>query len=110
MVSICIFSLLALPIVLFLSLPGPRLPSIGRVHYMKVLRMVHVQDLAERRSSAYELLLALEENPAADEQCFRSMGRIVDWVASHPISLEGRALDELSSFAKTETADLGGKL
>ena len=77
---------------------------------MKVLRMVHVQDLAERRSGAYELLLALEENPAADEQCFRSMGRIVDWVASHPISLEGRALDELSSFVKTETADLGGKL
>ena len=77
---------------------------------MKVLRMVHVQDLAEQRSSAYELLLALEENPAADERCFRSLGRIVDWVASHPISLEGRALDELSSFLRTETADLGAKL
>jgi hypothetical protein len=109
MTTIRIFSLLVLRIVLFLSLPGPRLPSIDWSN-MKVLRMVHVQDLAERRSNAYQLLLELEKNPAADERCFQSTGRIVDWIATHPISLEGGTLDQLGSFVRTETADLGGKL
>ena len=70
----------------------------------------HVRELAAQKSEAYELLLALEENPFADESCFRSLAQIVDWIVFHPISLEGGTLDELRGFVRSEPEDLPSTL
>jgi hypothetical protein len=70
----------------------------------------HVRELAAQKSEAYELLLALEENPFADESCFRSLAQIVDWIVSNPISLEGGTLDELRGFVRSEPEDLPSTL
>jgi len=70
----------------------------------------HVRELAARKSEAYELLLALEQNPHADEACFRSLGQIVDWIVQHPIPLEGGTLDDLREFVKSEAQDLDSTL
>ncbi|HEY1756084.1 MAG TPA: hypothetical protein VGG72_11850 [Bryobacteraceae bacterium] len=77
---------------------------------MTALATEHVRELAARKSGAYELLLALEENPHADESCFRSLALIVDWIASHPISLEGGTLDDLRLFVRSQTQDLASTL
>jgi hypothetical protein len=77
---------------------------------MTAIATEHLRELAAGRSEAYELLLALEENPQADEACFRSLGQIVDWIVSHPISPEGGALDDLAAFVKCETQDLASTL
>ena len=69
----------------------------------------HVRELAARKSEAYELLLALEENPHADEACFRSLGQIVDWIVQHPIPLEDGTLDDLREFVRS-TQDLDSTL
>ena len=70
----------------------------------------HVRELAAQKSEAYELFLALEENPFADESCFRSLAQIVDWIVFHPISLEGGTLDELRGFVRSEPEDLPSTL
>ncbi len=76
---------------------------------MTVIATEHVRELAERKSKAYELLLALEENPYADEACSRSLAQIVDWIVSHPISLDGGTLDDLRAFVQCD-ADLASTL
>ena len=70
----------------------------------------HVRELAARKSKAYELLLALEQNPAADESCFQSLGRVVDRIQFNEISLEADTLGSLSGFLKMPEADLGTTL
>jgi len=70
----------------------------------------HVRELAARRSKAYELLLALEENPQADESCFLSLAQIVDRIVFHEISLDGGALEDLRGLVKSETHDLASIL
>jgi len=77
---------------------------------MTAIATEHVRELAERKSKAYELLLALEENPHADEACSRSLAQIVDWIVSHPISLDGGTLDDLRGFVKCEAQDLASTL
>jgi hypothetical protein len=77
---------------------------------MTAIATDHVRELAAGKSEAYELLLALEENPHADESCFQSLGQIVDWIVSHPISLEGGTLDDLGVFVRCETEDLASTL
>ncbi len=56
---------------------------------MSLIALAHVRELAARKSKAYELLLALEENPQADESCFQSLAQIVDRVLFNEISLDG---------------------
>src|ERR1700733_12506766 len=70
----------------------------------------HVRELAAMKSEAYELLLGLEENPHADESCFRSLGQIVDWIVLHPIPLEDGTLNDLREFVKSEAQDLDSTL
>lgn len=70
----------------------------------------HVRELAARRSKAYELLLALEENPQADESCFQSLAQIVDRIVFHEIGLDGGALEDLLGMVKSETQDLASIL
>jgi hypothetical protein len=77
---------------------------------MTAIATEHVRELAAGKSEAYGLLLALEENPHADGSCFQSLGQIVDWIVSHPISLEGGTLDDLVAFVKCETQDLDSTL
>jgi hypothetical protein len=72
--------------------------------------IAHIRELAARKSKAYELLLALEENPQADESCFQSLGQIVDRIVFHEISLNGAPLDGLGELVKSETNDLASIL
>lgn len=77
---------------------------------MTLIATEHVRELAAGKSAAYELLLALEENPHADEACFRSLAQIVDWIVFHPISLDGGTLEDLRAYVKSETQDLASTL
>jgi hypothetical protein len=77
---------------------------------MSQIALEHVRELAARKSKAYELLLALEENPQADESCFLSLAHIVDRILFHEISLDGGALDNLRGLAKSETNELASTL
>jgi hypothetical protein len=77
---------------------------------MTVNATEHVRELATRKSAAFDLLLALEENPQANDACFRSLARIVDWIVSHPIALDNGTLDDLRQFVKFETQDLDSTL
>ncbi len=70
----------------------------------------HVRELAARKSKAYELLLALEQNPQADESCFQSLARIVDRIVLHEISLDDGALEDLRGLVKAGTEELGSNL
>ena len=70
----------------------------------------HLRDLAARKSKAYELLLALEENPVADESCFQSLGRVVDRIQFNEVSLDQQTLSSLAAFVKGPEADLGSTL
>ncbi len=70
----------------------------------------HVRELAARRSKAYELLLALEENPQADESCFQSLAQIVDRIVFHEIALDGGALEDLRGLVKAGTTEVGSNL
>ena len=47
------------------------------------------------KSKAYELLLALDGNPRANDACFRSLARVVDRMVFNEISLDGGALGDL---------------
>ena len=70
----------------------------------------HLRELAERKSKSYELLLALEQNSAADESCFESLARVVDRLVFHEISLNAAELTETSSFLTGSGRDLGSLL
>src|SRR5580698_1844142 len=77
---------------------------------MTVNATEHVRELATRKSAAFDLLLALEENPQANDGCFLSLARIVDWIVSHPIALDSGTLDELCRFVRFEAQDLDSTL
>jgi len=70
----------------------------------------HLRELVERKSKSYELLLALEQNPAPDESCFGSLARVVDRLVFHEISLGEAELAELSGFLTSAGDDLGSLL
>ncbi len=70
----------------------------------------HLRELAERKSKSYELLLALEQNPAADDSCFESVARVVDRLVFHEISLAESELAEINSFFTNADGDLGSLL
>jgi hypothetical protein len=72
--------------------------------------LAHISELAARKSKAYELLLALEENPHADDSCFQSLAQVVDRIQFYEISLDGGALDDLRGLVKSEYPDLGSTL
>jgi hypothetical protein len=69
-----------------------------------------VRELVARKSKAYELLLALEENPQAGESSFQSLARTVDGIVFNEISLSGGALDDLRGLVRQETKDLASTL
>ena len=77
---------------------------------MSQVAIEHVRELAARKSKAYQLFLALEENPQADESCFESLAQIVDRVIFNEIALEGERLDDLRRFVRSETNDLASTL
>jgi len=77
---------------------------------MTAIATEHVRELAARKSKAFELFLALEENPHADESCFRSLAQIVDWIVLHPIALDGGTLDDLLELVRSEQRDLASTL
>src|ERR1700677_2556981 len=77
---------------------------------MSQIALEHVRELAARKSKAYELLLALEENRVADESCFQSLAQIVDRVLFYEISLDGGALDNFRGLVKSETNELASTL
>lgn len=56
------------------------------------------------------MLLALENNPSANDACFHSLGQVVDKIVFHEISLDGGALEDLRGLVrapvKSETEDL----
>ena len=70
----------------------------------------HIQHLAARKSKAYELLLALEQTPQANESCFQSLAHIVDRIVFHEISLSGGVLEGLNGFVKEEGQGLESAL
>jgi len=70
----------------------------------------HLRELAERKSKSYELLLALEQNPAADDSCFESLARVVDRLVFHEVSLNSAELAEISDFLANTSEDLGSLL
>ncbi len=77
---------------------------------MSQIALEHLRELAARKSKAYQLLLALEENPEADESCFESLAQIVDRVLFYEISLDGSALDNLRGLVKSGTNELASTL
>ncbi|HEY1758310.1 MAG TPA: hypothetical protein VGG72_23260 [Bryobacteraceae bacterium] len=70
----------------------------------------YIRELAARKSKAYELLLALDENPQADESCFQSLAQIVDRIQFFEISLDGGALEGLRGLVKSESKELEATL
>jgi hypothetical protein len=77
---------------------------------MSQIALEHLRELAARKSKAYQLLLALEENGAADESCFESLAQIVDRVLFYEISLDGSALDNLRGLVKSGANELASTL
>jgi len=74
----------------------------------------HLRALAARHN-AYELLLALEENPQADDSCFRNLAGIVDRMVSFEVALDRGTLDGLRGLVlpemvRPETDDLAATL
>lgn len=55
-------------------------------------------------------MLALEENPQADESCFTSLAQVVDRIQFYEISLDGGTLDGLRGLVRPETNDLASTL
>ena len=70
----------------------------------------HLEELASRKTGAYYLLLALEENPAADEKCFAALSLLVDRATFHEIKLGDDARNGIRSFLKTRRSDLATAL
>lgn len=70
----------------------------------------HLRELAERKSKAYRLLLALEQNPSADESCFQSLARVIDRVQFNEVSLDEAALGSLDAFVSSNAPDLASTL
>src|SRR5258707_5663471 len=66
----------------------------------------HIEELASGRSSGYCLLLALEDNPNAEETSFQSLSRLVDRVTFYEISVGEDVRGELTSFLKSTKGDL----
>ncbi len=56
------------------------------------------------------MLLALEENPQADESCFQSLAQVVDRIVFNEISLTSGALDGLGGLVRPEIDDLASSL
>jgi hypothetical protein len=55
-------------------------------------------------------LLALEENPQADESCFQSLAQVVDRIQFYEISLNGGTLEGLRGLVRPETNGLASTL
>lgn len=70
----------------------------------------HLRELAARKSKLYELPIALEANPSADESCFHSLGRVVDRALFNEISLDAAALGDLKALVTTPAEDLASNL
>lgn len=70
----------------------------------------HLRELAERKSKSYELFLALEQNPSADDSCVESLAHMVDRLVFHEISLDESKLAEISRFLTEADGDLGSLL
>lgn len=66
----------------------------------------HIEELASRKGGAHYLLLALEQNPLADDKCFEALSQLVDRVTFHEISVGEDARSELSTFLATRTSEL----
>jgi hypothetical protein len=70
----------------------------------------YIRELAARKSKAYELLLALDENPDADDSCFQNLAQIVDRIQFFEISLDTGVLAGLTTLVKSETQELPSTL
>ena len=83
---------------------------------MSPLALDHVRELAARKSKAYELLLALDQNLQADgarsqndargqdvEACFQHLAQIVDRMQFFEISLDAEAQDRLLALVKNRS-------
>ena len=70
----------------------------------------HLRELASNKSKAYELLMALEQNPDADESCFAGLASAVDRVVLEEISLDAAAIEDLARYLSAPAADLGSTL
>lgn len=68
----------------------------------------HIEELAARKGGWHYLLLALEENPRADEASFEALAHVVDRVTFHEISAGEDIRRELGSFLKTQDGDVAG--
>jgi hypothetical protein len=77
---------------------------------MSPAAIAYLRELAARKSKAYELLLALEENRGADDSSFQNLAQIVDRVQFYEISLDGETLDGLRTVVKSETPDLASTI
>jgi hypothetical protein len=76
---------------------------------MNPIAIQYLRALAARHN-AYELLLALEENPQADDSCFQSLALIVDRIVFHEISLDDSTLKDLGALVKAMTKEVGSNL
>ena len=70
----------------------------------------HLRELAAGKSKIYELLLALEQNPQADDSCWQSLAGIVDRALFNEISLDSATLRDLGVVVSKTPDDLGSTL
>ena len=70
----------------------------------------HVRELAAHKSKAYELLLSLEQNPAADDACFESLAHVIDRALFNEISIDAEMLRGLTAVVSEPVQDLRASL